>query len=161
MITFTPIPVDPYNAFSDANTNPLTGNVTSVSAVALNVKLAFNVPAVVKLPRSVIVLVPLSTPVPPLPPGRIPLTSSVNLTEPQVGAPPALPCNTCVLVPSPLTVDGPVPEPPPSTTAFAVNAAADTSKPPAVLVLLPIAVITPVPVVAVDGLPPSPPPTTT
>ena len=91
--------------------------------LAVTVRVVLNAPLVVKLPPSVIVLLSLLTPVPPFTPPNIPLTSSVNLTAPQVGRPDALPCNTCVVVPVELNVAGATPAPPPITIALAVNAA--------------------------------------
>ena len=52
---------------------PVVGRVTVVAAVAVNV--VAKAPEVVKFPPKVIVLVPLSTPVPPLAPGKIPVTA--------------------------------------------------------------------------------------
>ncbi len=58
-------------------------------------------------------------------PGKMPVTSAVKLTAPKVGAPPALPCNTVLVVPSDDATVGAVPAPPPSTMRFAVSAAED------------------------------------
>src|SRR4051812_35743000 len=44
--------------------------------------------------------VELVTPVPPFPTGSVPVTSAVRLTAPKLGAPPAFPCNTVVVLPS-------------------------------------------------------------
>jgi hypothetical protein len=57
--------------------------------------------------------------------GKLPVTSAVNDTAPNVGAPDALPCNTVVVVPVLPNVLGATPAPPPITSAFAVNAALD------------------------------------
>jgi hypothetical protein len=62
-------------------------------------------------------------PVPPLPSGRVPDTSAVRLTAPNVGAPAALPWRTVVVVPSDPSDTGAPPAPPPSVRAFAVRAA--------------------------------------
>ena len=56
---------------------PVVGKVTVVAAVL--VKVVAKAPEVVKFPPKVIVLVPLSTPVPPLAPGKIPDTPDVKL----------------------------------------------------------------------------------
>ena len=52
---------------------PVDGNVTLVAAVAVNV--VAKAPEVVKFPPKVIVFPELSTPVPPLAPGKIPVTA--------------------------------------------------------------------------------------
>jgi hypothetical protein len=59
-------------------------------------------------PLPVLVLVP----VPPLATGRIPLTSAVSDTAPNVGAPEALPWRTVVVVPREPSADGPLLPPP-------------------------------------------------
>ena len=114
--------------------------------------------------------------VPPLATGRTPETPVVSdnpvqlESVPDDGVPSAPPLTTkapadpvltprAVTTPVPVvTVDGPVPEPPPTTRALAVRAAAGANRPPAVLTALPIAVTTPVPVVVVAGPVPDPPP---
>lgn len=60
--------------------------------------------------------------VPPLATARVPVTSAVRLTAPNVGAPAALPCRTVVVVPRLASGAGAAPAPPPRTIALAVNA---------------------------------------
>lgn len=69
-------------------------------------------------------------PVPPLPTGSVPETSELSATEPQVGAPDALPWSTCALVPSDPSVAGAPPTPPPSTIWFWASAADEASAVP-------------------------------
>lgn len=76
---------------------PEVGKVMLVGPVVVNVMLL--APEVVRLPPRVMVLLPLFTPVPPLAPGKIPVTSAVKLTADHDGLPAALPCNTVVVVP--------------------------------------------------------------
>jgi hypothetical protein len=99
--TVTPVPVsseiDPNNSaevieFDSVPYNlPVVGKVTDVAAVDVNV--VGNAPAVVKLPPKVTVLPVLSTPVPPLAPGNIPITPEVR------GNPVALDKTTALGVP--------------------------------------------------------------
>lgn len=57
--------------------------------------------------------------------GSVPLTSAERLTDPNVGAPAALPCKTVIVVPSEPKAEGAVPEPPPKRRRFAVKAGVD------------------------------------
>src|SRR4029077_1254563 len=95
---------------------PEVGNVTDVVFVIVNVE--SNAPDVVKLPPRVIVLLVLATPVPPLAPGRMPVTPVVNgnpvqeLKTPAVGVPSAGVVNDgevaiATTVPEPLSVYSP------------------------------------------------------
>lgn len=74
----------------------------------------------------------VESPVPPLVTGKVPDTSAVNETAPNVGAPDALPWSTVVDVPSDAIGVGVAPAPPPRMRAFAVNATDDAKIPEAV-----------------------------
>jgi len=54
--------------------------------------------------------------------GKLPVTSAVKLTAPNVGAPAALPCSTVVVVPRLASGAGAAPAPPPTIRAYCVNA---------------------------------------
>ena len=92
--------------------------VSSVMAVA---RLALDdAPSHVAMPDASDVM-----PVPPEPAGSVPDTSVASDTAPKVGAPPALPCRTVVVVPSEAIGVGAAPAPPPKTRALAVSAPDD------------------------------------
>ena len=92
-------------------------NVPATSTAALPT--SWSVAAPFRPTKTALSAVP---PVPPLPTGRVPVTSAVRLTAPKVGAPAALPCRTVVVVPRLASVAGAAPAPPPSTRALAVRA---------------------------------------
>ena len=61
---------------------PLNGKVTLVAPI--EVKVVSKAPTVFKSPPKVIFLIPLLTPVPPLAPGKIPVTFEVRSTNPVI-----------------------------------------------------------------------------
>ena len=98
---------------------------TSWLRVSVAAAVTFPLPAGVAHVPSPLQKVELEAPVPELRfvVGRLPVTSAVKLTAPNVGRPAALPCKTVVVVPVEARVCEPC-EPEPTMTAFAVSEAA-------------------------------------
>jgi len=132
----------PPDTFGDATTDMEVVALATATVAVPHVRLLMVAAATVALPESVgeahvasprqnvvaLALVPLFR----FATGRLPVTSALKLTAPNVGAPAALPCSRVVVVPSEPSAVGVAPAPPPSSRAFAVSAPDDAIIPDAV-----------------------------